>query len=128
MSTRIVRQFIWFSVAGVLGFLVEVGIIQVGISMSFGPILPRVISLPTAIWITFLVNKNLSFRTEAQNNRNHFFTYFICMLLGAALNFGLYTTAILFGMTPVACLAMAAAVTAIFNFLISRIIFLRSQH
>ena len=128
MSTRIVQQIFWFCIAGVLGFLVEVSIIQLGITMSFGPILPRFISLPTAIWITFLVNKHLSFKTEAKKDRNHFFTYFICMLLGATLNFGLYTIAVLSGITPVACLAIAVAVTAIFNFLVSRFIFLRVQH
>ena len=66
MSTKTVKQMIWFCAAGILGFLVELSIVQVGISMSFGPIWPRFVSLPMAIWVTFLVNKNLSFKTEAK--------------------------------------------------------------
>ena len=118
----------WFCVAGILGFLVELSILQIGISMSFGPILPRFVSLPMAIWVTFLVNKNLSFKTEAKTDSNYFPAYFICMLLGAALNFGLYTTAVLSEVTPTISLLLAVAITAAFNFVMSRFIFSRSQH
>ena len=128
MSTKMVKQIIWFCVAGILGFVVELSIIQVGISMSFGPIWPRFVSLPMAIWVTFLVNKNLSFKTEVKPDSNYFSAYFIFMLLSAALNFGLYTTAILSGINPTISLALAITITATFNFVMSRFIFSRPQH
>ena len=37
-TKTILKQALWFCVAGVLGFLVEVSILQIGISMSAGPI------------------------------------------------------------------------------------------
>jgi len=128
MSTKTVKQLIWFCVAGVLGFLIELSILQVGISMSVGPIWPRLLSLPMAIWATFLVNKNLSFKTEAKRDNHYFFSYFIGMLLGAALNFGVYTVAVISGSTPALSLAIAVATTAIFNFATSRFIFSRVPH
>ena len=128
MSTKTVKQLIWFCVAGVLGFLIELSILQVGISMSVGPIWPRLLSLPMAIWATFLVNKNLSFKMEAKRDNHYFFSYFIGMLLGAALNFGVYTVAVISGIAPALSLAIAVATTAIFNFATSRFIFSRVPH
>ena len=128
MSTKTVKQMIWFCAAGILGFLVELSIVQVGISMSFGPIWPRFVSLPMAIWVTFLVNKNLSFKTEAKRDNNYFFLYFIGMLLGAALNFSVYTVTVISGITPAGSLAIAIAITALFNFATSRFIFSRVPH
>ena len=128
MSTKTVKQMIWFCAAGILGFFVELSIVQVGISMSFGPIWPRFVSLPMAIWVTFLVNKNLSFKTEAKRDNNYFFLYFIGMLLGAALNFSVYTVTVISGITPAGSLAIAIAITALFNFATSRFIFSRVPH
>ena len=119
---------IWFCVAGILGFLVELSIVQVGISMSFGPIWPRFVSLPMAIWVTFLVNKNFSFKTEARRGNHYFFSYLMGMLLGAALNFGIYTVAVISGITPALSLSIAVATTAMFNFATSRFIFSRAAH
>lgn len=125
-ATKTLKQALWFCVAGILGFLVEVSILQVGISMSLGPIWPRLLSLPTAIWATYLVNKNLSFKTEAKRDNQYFLSYFFGMLLGAAVNFGIYIAAIIFGITPALSLAIAVATAAIFNFATSRFIFSRA--
>ena len=103
-ATKTLKQALWFCVAGVLGFLVEVSILQVGISMSLGPIWPRLLSLPTAIWATYLVNKNLSFKTKAKGDNQYFLSYFFGMLFGAAVNFGIYIAAIIFGITPASSL------------------------
>ena len=124
-TKTILKQALWFCVAGVLGFLVEVSILQIGISMSAGPIWPRVFSLPTAIWVTYVVNKNFSFKMEAKRDNHYFFSYFIGMLLGAALNLGIYTLAVISGITPALSLAIAVAISAICNFVTSRFIFSR---
>ena len=96
--------------------------------MSLGPIWPRLLSLPTAIWATYLVNKNLSFKTKAKGDNQYFLSYFFGMLLGATLNFGIYAAAIISDITPALSLAIAIAITALFNFAISRFIFSRTAN
>ena len=76
----------------------------------------------------FVVNKNFSFKTEAKRDNNYFFLYFIGMLLGAALNFSVYTVTVISGITPAGSLAIAIAITALFNFATSRFIFSRVPH
>ena len=87
--------------------------------MSFGPNWTRLVGMPTVIWVTFLLNKKRSFKTEAKPDSNYFSAYFIFMFHSAALNFGLYTTAILSGINPTISLALAITITATFNFVMS---------
>ena len=90
MNKLRLKQLIWFGFAGVVGYLVEISIINFAVGFGFGAILPRLVSLPTAILVTYHINKKYSFKSKRRAVPYQKTKYFFGMVLGAALNFLIY--------------------------------------
>ena len=113
-------MFFGFLFAGIVGFIAEFSIIQIGIFLGFGPILPRFISLPMAILITFLVNRFIAFSNFTPITGREIISYYIAMVFGAAFSLGLYSVMIFINFSVEFCLVVATICTALLNFIMSR--------
>ena len=124
MERKKSSQIFFFLIVGLLGFFIEVTIIKIGLYLSFGPLASRFISLPIAIFFTFWMNRFFSFAVKSKPELAEFGKYFMCMIVGACLNFGIYSSLIQDGFEPVISLMVAVVCAASFNFAASRVIFL----
>lgn len=114
------RMVFGFCFAGILGFIAEFSLIQIGIYLEFGAIIPRFISLPTAILITFLANRSITFSNCTPITGREIISYYITMLLGAAFSLGLYSVLVFMNVSVKTCLVVATICTGLFNFVMSR--------
>ena len=114
------RMIFGFCFAGILGFIAEFSLIQIGLYLDFGAIIPRFISLPTAILITFLANRFIAFSNFTSITGREIIAYYITMLFGAAFSLGLYSVMVLMNVSVTICLVVATICTALLNFVMSR--------
>ncbi|MCY7369489.1 MAG: GtrA family protein [Polaromonas sp.] len=62
MASAGVSRFVRFSLVGVVGFVVDAGLVQVLVSMAgWGPLWARAVALPAAVFATFLLNRHVTF-------------------------------------------------------------------
>ena len=109
-----------FCFAGILGFVAEFSLIQLGIYLGFGAIIPRFISLPTAILITFFVNRLIAFSNFMPITGQEIVSYYAAMMFGATFSLGLYSVLIFMDISVEICLVLTTICTALLNFLMSR--------
>ena len=121
------RMIFGFCFAGILGFIVEFSLIQIGVYLAFGAIIPRFISLPTAILITFLANRFIAFSNFTPITRREIISYYITMLFGAAFSLGLYSVLVFMNVGVTICLIVATICTAVLNFVMSRKLLVSKQ-
>ncbi|AHG62795.1 GtrA family protein [Advenella mimigardefordensis] len=85
---NLVKELFFFGFAGVLGFLVDTGILYL-LKDSIGNYWGRAVSFLAAVLVTWTVNRNLAFRHKSSNKGlvREFFHYFQLMLIGGAANY-----------------------------------------
>ena len=112
--------FLKFIVVGGIGFLTEATVLSVLVSL-FGvdPITARCVSFPTAVTVTWLLNRIFSFRSRNPRGRESA-RYFLVQTIGAAINLSVF---LVFTMTfpvlyrhPVIPLAIGSIAALLFNF------------
>ena len=120
------RQIFGFGLSGVLGFTVEYILILGGLKLGLGPIIPRILSLPLAILVTFMVNRFISFAQYGPINLKEVFVYYLGMIVGAGTSFLIYTLCIFFHFSILISLVIATCIASGMNFFFSRYLFLKS--
>jgi len=87
-----VRQFALFCIAGVIGFVVDAGIVQALVVVGgFDPYLSRVVSFLCAMTTTWLFNRRYTFVANRDESLGReWLRYFVAMLGGFAVNYGIY--------------------------------------
>jgi putative flippase GtrA len=90
------REFIHFGLVGALGFVVDTAVLYL-LRGSIGLIYSRPFSFLAAVFSTWLLNRNITFRERTSRLPLHqeFSRYLLLMLAGGAVNVGLYTWLIL---------------------------------
>ena len=93
---KIVREALFFSFVGGVGFLVDTGIL-IALAPYFGPFIGRGFSFITAVIITWYLNRVLTFRGRPSglNRRKELAVYFSLMLVGGAVNYLVFTWLVL---------------------------------
>jgi putative flippase GtrA len=86
------RQFALFCVAGVIGFVVDAGLVQWLVAgPGFDPYLSRVASFLCALTATWLFNRRYTFVPRRDEPLwREWSRYFVAMLGGFAVNYGVY--------------------------------------
>ncbi|HVO03104.1 MAG TPA: GtrA family protein [Candidatus Cybelea sp.] len=88
---RIPWQFVRFGVVGVLGFLVDAGLLRELLAAGLGYYGGRAISFLAAATTTWILNRSFTFRRDARP-RTHpaaeWFAYVGLMLIGGGANYG----------------------------------------
>jgi putative flippase GtrA len=96
MKNTMWRETFLFGVAGTLGFAVDTAVLY-ALEGAMGPFYARIVSFLAAVLTTWLVNRNLAFRdrASAMSRQNEFLSYLTLMLLGGAVNYGVYSALVL---------------------------------
>lgn len=92
------RQLLLFAISGVLGFVVDAGIVQVLVrEFAANPYGARVISFLAAATTTWGFNRRYTFAGHGGGSRRReLLRYLIAMACGFALNYGAYAACVLF--------------------------------
>lgn len=87
------RELVLFGVGGVLGFIVDAGIVQALVSgFGWNPYLARLISFVAAATTTWLFNRRYTFKATGHYSlRGEWLRYMVAMSAGFVLNYGVYS-------------------------------------
>ena len=121
------RRIGWFFVGGVIGFIVDAGVVQSLVSFAdFDPYLARVISFLCAATTTWIWNRHTTFSDIRGQHRWHaeWARWMLAMTGGASLNYSIYALAVwqiqLVHSWPAIGVGMGSVVGSTFNFLSAR--------
>jgi putative flippase GtrA len=119
-------SFVRFGMVGVVGFVVDAGVLQALVSMAgWGPIAARAVAVPTAVFATWLLNRSFTF-PEAQGGPAwpSLMRYAAVSALGASVNFVAYTSLVMassfMAARPLVPLAIGSVIAMIVNYLGSK--------
>lgn len=85
------RQFLRFALAGVAGFVIDVGVLYLALHFGAGYYLGRALSFLCAAFATWQINRRHAFAHAAGEDLLHeWLRYLVAMLGGGAVNYGVY--------------------------------------
>jgi putative flippase GtrA len=126
-----VRRFGSFLVVGGVGFVVDAGLLAIGISLlSLGPRVSRVMSFLAAVLATWLLNRSFTFADRASEQRaGELLRYVVTSGVSACLNLGGYFLALMalpdVVLAPYVALALGGAAGLVSNFTLYRLVVFR---
>lgn len=127
MITRaLVTQFFKFGIVGVIGFLVDTGVLYFCIHvLDLGPYVGRVISFLAAVTTTWICNRLFTFRGQGAGSIHQQWVKFLLVCTGGfVLNYGTYAALIATQPVvhdhPVLGVAAGSIAGMFFNFFASR--------
>jgi putative flippase GtrA len=93
-----VSQFLRFCIGGVIGFLVDAGVLQLLLSaLDADPYLARLVSFLCAMTATWIYNRRVTFAGQASHQPvREWARYAVAMAGGFALNYGVYAALVYF--------------------------------
>ncbi len=126
MTRESFAQLSRFGVVGVIGFVVDGGLLYLLLLQSFDPYLARAITFPTAVTVTWYLNRRWTFaaRGAPAGKGRDYWRYVLVQVVGAASNYAVYAVILLFvSHTPahaLGALALGALAGLVVNFAGSR--------
>jgi putative flippase GtrA len=120
------KQILLFAISGVLGFVVDAGIVQFLVrELSANPYWARIVSFLAAATTTWSFNRRYTFAGHGGGSRRReLVRYLIAMAFGFALNYGAYVACVLFWPLvrhwPAIGVAAGSVAGAVVNFLSSK--------
>lgn len=119
-------SFLRFGVVGTVGFAVDSAIVLILVSQGVDALLARAFSFPTAVVVTWWLNRNWTFAaTSNASSKRQFTTYFLIQIIGIITNFAVYAVILHFiGVSPIKAffaLGFGALVSLVVNFSGSRL-------
>ncbi|MBC7497258.1 MAG: GtrA family protein [Sphingomonadaceae bacterium] len=105
-----------FALVGGLAFILDAGILWLTLRAGASPYAGRVLSIAVSIVFTWWLNRRLTFTTAAGPSWREFGAYALQSLLGAAINYGVYSAAIAAGAPVLAGLVLGTGIAAVVNF------------
>lgn len=88
-------QFARFAVAGTVGFLVDAGILALGMAFGLGYFVGRAVSFLCAVFVTWQINRRFSFRSHQRATWLEWWRYLAAASLGGLVNYLAYTVVVL---------------------------------
>lgn len=120
-------QFLRFALVGVLGFLVDLLVLQVSIGIiGLGPVAGRLVSYLCAATTTWAVNRRVTFPEQRSDSAllHEWALFLMSNAAGGGVNLGFYwflvTSNIPLFSSPVIALAVGSVAGLLFNFLASK--------
>lgn len=119
-------QFVRFSLVGVIGFVVDVGVLYLVMQLAgLDPYLGRAVSFLAAASVTWLLNRVYTFRDRSAGPPTGQWARFVLAnAVGGGINYGVYAVLLvssdLFFQAPVLAVAVGSLSGLAFNFTVSR--------
>ena len=126
MTRQTLAQLSRFGVVGVIGFTVDGGLLYLLMLQAFDPFLARALTFPTAVTVTWYLNRRWTFAARAAptGRGRDYWRYVLVQVAGAASNYAAYAVILLFvSPTPahaLGALALGALLGLLVNFAGSR--------
>lgn len=108
--------FVRFVGVGIVGFVVDGGGTWLLVRAGVPPVLARIGPLLTAIVVTWLLNRTLTFAVDRPKTRAELLRYATVALSSAAMNFVLYSVLVLWGLHPFLAVTVATIVLLLYSF------------
>lgn len=90
-----VKRLAAFVFAGTSGFLTDAGLLHVLITYSpVGPYIGRILSIGAAMFVTWQINRNLTFERADRSAKDEGIRYAFIGIVAALLNYAVYATLI----------------------------------
>ncbi len=105
-----------FAVVGGLAFLLDAGVLWLTMRAGASPYAGRVLSIAVSIVFTWGLNRRLTFATAAPPSWREFGAYGLQSLLGAVVNYAVYSGVIAAGAPVIVGLVLGTAVASVLNF------------
>lgn len=131
---RLVGEILRFGAVGTAGFVVDAGVLQLGLVAGTGPWAGRVLSYLAAATVTFSLNRAWTFRTADRSRpmTRDWGLFLLVNLVGFVCNYGTYAALIagvpLVREAPVLGVAAGSLAGMAGNFLLSRRYVFRSRY
>jgi putative flippase GtrA len=126
MARDLRRQIFRFAIAGVIGFIVDAGVLYLAIKAGAGPYIGRAISFLCAVFATWQFNRRYTFRRST--NRSAWLEwneYLLAMALGGACNYAAYVAVVKLipasAATPLLGVAVGSIAGMVVNFTTAKI-------
>jgi len=122
LLTKLPVGFFAFLCVGTIGFIVDASILSyMVLEAGWDHYSARVVSFGCAVLVTWFLNRQWTFRHSASDNKTREYSaYLTVQILGALLNFAIYSLCIFaiawFRNYPVIPLAIASLIAAFFNY------------
>ena len=90
------RELLLFIAAGLLGLLVDVGVLYGALALGSGWFAGRALSFLCAVWVTWQFNRRFTFTQRAgMSTWEEWWRYLSAMLLGGVVNYSAYSLVVL---------------------------------
>ncbi|MGP9420140.1 GtrA family protein [Ewingella sp. AOP9-I1-14] len=89
---KALREFFYFGISGVLGFLVDTAMLYF-LKGYLGPFIARIFSFFSAVVVTWLFNRAITFKEKrsGMKPKAEFLSYSLLMLCGGIINYAVYS-------------------------------------
>jgi Predicted membrane protein len=130
-----IKQFILFSLSGVIGFGVDAGIMMTLIGLAHVSLIPaQIVAFFVAVTVTWSINRRFAFcHKKSPNKFKEWFSYLGANAFGGAVNNGVFSVLVigssLFERVPVLAVASGSIAGLLFNFGSSKaLVFKHNKH
>lgn len=126
------RQLVRFAIAGVVGFVVDAGVLYLALWMGLGYFAGRAVSFLCAVVTTWLINRTYTFHGHRERSIvAEFGHYLVAMALGGIVNYAVYSAVVVSApkgaLTPLLAVAAGVAAGMSINFVSARFWVFRRQ-
>lgn len=131
MASPLVQQILRFGVVGAVGFVIDGGMLWLLVASDVNPYLARALSFPTAVLVTWLLNRSWTFSDANEaSKKGQLRRYFSVQFAGTIANYMIYSIFIsIFGTAGIVIFwgfALGSMGGAVTNFLGARIFVFRA--
>ena len=119
------RKLLAFGIVGTIGFGIEAALLSVLISIDWSPYPARLVSFPSAVTVTWLLNRRFAFSDRQTLGSGHetgsqYLRYLLVQTLGALVNVSVFALVVAaevpMAKHPVVALAIGSAAGLLVNF------------
>ena len=120
------REVFRFAVAGVIGFVVDAGVLYGMLALGAGYFVGRCFSFVAAVWATWQINRRFTFAVDRNKSSwKEWWQYLFAMIGGGAVNYAAYAAAVVLlpksGLLPIYAVALGSIAGMTINFLSAKL-------
>lgn len=120
------REIFHFAIAGVIGFIVDAGVLYVALALGSGYFFGRGVSFTAAVWATWRINRRFTFSANPYVSPwTEWWRYLLAMLGGGVVNYAVYSAVVMFMpqsvMLPLYAVATGSIAGMAINFLTAKL-------
>ncbi|PJG84405.1 GtrA family protein [Conservatibacter flavescens] len=131
MNKSTIKQILFFGFIGGVGFVVDTTILYL-LKDNFGLYISRLVSFICAVFVTWILNRNITFKAQRRTNKFYEFLYYLwCMIFGGMANLLTYYLLVSYVITvlnyPIVGVAAGSIAGMVINFISSKFLVFNNE-